>query len=200
MKQELVRLGFASVRRWGYFMAALLAVVLVTFVLLPGAFGGGAAQADAYYPPSCVRDGYAPYWRPPHEQQKWYNYCYLGTDGSRWINSANYVLGVQRELYYLGISVGPLDGLFGSQTKAGVQFFQLATGLSPDGIVGYNTWFNLMAYVPWHYASSGYDYHRPVHGGYHGPDCFRHIQSNHIWQIWSKNGTWFVYFNAYGPD
>lgn len=170
-------------------------------LILLGPLGAGVVHANGYYPSYCVRDGYAPYKYPgSRENAHWEQFCYLGTDGSRFIKSANYVVGVQRELSVLGIGVGAIDGIFGSQTKAGVQFFQMVTNLAPDGIVGYLTWFNLMAYCPYHYSSSGYDVHHPKHGTYVGPDCFRHKQSDHLWETWNKAGTYFVRFYQYGPQ
>jgi peptidoglycan hydrolase-like protein with peptidoglycan-binding domain len=46
---------------------------------------------------------------------------------------------VQRRLWRLGYSPGPLDGLFGAQTRAAVQWFQVKHGLPPDGIAGPQT-------------------------------------------------------------
>ena len=39
-----------------------------------------------------------------------------------------------------GISPGPIDGQFGTKTKASVEAFQTWSGVSPDGIVGDQTW------------------------------------------------------------
>jgi len=46
------------------------------------------------------------------------------------------VRGVQRRLSRLGYRPGPVDGLFGAQTQAAIQWFQLKHGLTPDGIAG----------------------------------------------------------------
>jgi len=46
---------------------------------------------------------------------------------------------LQRWLNTLGITVGPIDGIFGPQTKRAVEEFQLSTGLPVDGIVGFTT-------------------------------------------------------------
>ncbi len=53
---------------------------------------------------------------------------------------------LQERLISLGYSCGPagIDGIFGSQTKAAVIHFQKKNKLSPDGIVGVNTWQKLL--------------------------------------------------------
>ena len=51
-----------------------------------------------------------------------------------------YVMVLQDALNYLGFSTGTIDGLFGTNTKKAVIRFQRANSLSPDGIVGCNTW------------------------------------------------------------
>ena len=49
------------------------------------------------------------------------------------------VLELQTFLAAQGYNVGPLDGIFGSKTKAAVRSFQSDQGLAIDGIVGPNT-------------------------------------------------------------
>lgn len=51
-----------------------------------------------------------------------------------------YVMVLQDALNYLGFIAGTIDGLFGSNTKNAVIRFQRENSLSPDGIVGCNTW------------------------------------------------------------
>lgn len=46
-----------------------------------------------------------------------------------------------------GYNAGPIDGIFGSQTKAAVKAYQTAKGLIADGIVGAQTWAALMVAV-----------------------------------------------------
>jgi peptidoglycan hydrolase-like protein with peptidoglycan-binding domain len=46
---------------------------------------------------------------------------------------------VQRQLRRLGYRPGPVDGLFGAQTWAAVQWFQIKHGLTPDGVAGPGT-------------------------------------------------------------
>ena len=50
------------------------------------------------------------------------------------------VIQLQRRLIALRYDVGPVDGVFGSQTFHGVVAFQKVNGLSRDGIVGPRTW------------------------------------------------------------
>jgi peptidoglycan hydrolase-like protein with peptidoglycan-binding domain len=46
---------------------------------------------------------------------------------------------VQQRLWRLGYQPGPIDGLFGPQTRAAVEWFQIKHGLAPDGVVGPHT-------------------------------------------------------------
>jgi len=46
---------------------------------------------------------------------------------------------VQRGLWRLGYRPGPVDGLFGAQTRAAVQWFQIKHGLTADGVAGLQT-------------------------------------------------------------
>jgi peptidoglycan hydrolase-like protein with peptidoglycan-binding domain len=46
------------------------------------------------------------------------------------------VKGVQRRLRALDFHAGPLDGIYGPQTAAAVQRFQMSEGLVSDGEVG----------------------------------------------------------------
>lgn len=46
---------------------------------------------------------------------------------------------VQTKLKRWGYYSGPVDGIFGSKTKAAVVYFQRRNGLTPDGIVGSRT-------------------------------------------------------------
>lgn len=55
---------------------------------------------------------------------------------------------LQRQLKQLGYSVGPLDGLFGSQTQSAVVAFQRSHGLAVDGIAGPETLTTLTQQPP----------------------------------------------------
>lgn len=52
----------------------------------------------------------------------------------------DYVLHWQKFLNLNGYFCGSEDGLFGTNTKIAVQQWQLAHGLTPDGIIGPKTW------------------------------------------------------------
>jgi Putative peptidoglycan binding domain/Resolvase, N terminal domain len=62
----------------------------------------------------------------------------LGTGRHREGGSAR-VREVQRRLWALGFRPGPVDGLFGPQTKAAVEWFQVKHGLRPTGVVSLAT-------------------------------------------------------------
>ena len=50
---------------------------------------------------------------------------------------------LQERLYIIGYEPGTADGIFGEKTRQAVISFQTDAGLSPDGIVGKNTWTTL---------------------------------------------------------
>lgn len=51
---------------------------------------------------------------------------------------------VQRLLNLLCYSCGTVDGVFGANTEKGVKAFQKASGLSQDGVVGVQTWTDIL--------------------------------------------------------
>lgn len=55
----------------------------------------------------------------------------------------NDVLDLQRRLLALGFDPGPADGAMGPKTKRAVELFQIAEGLSVDGVAGPKTWARL---------------------------------------------------------
>lgn len=50
------------------------------------------------------------------------------------------VTRLQQLLRNAGFDPGPIDGIFGPRTQAAVVAFQRSRNLTPDGIVGVNTW------------------------------------------------------------
>ena len=59
-----------------------------------------------------------------------------------------YVRYLQFVLSKLNYAVGAIDGAFGTNTANAVRAFQQANGLTPDGIVGRNTWYKLNNLTP----------------------------------------------------
>lgn len=55
----------------------------------------------------------------------------------------NLVQVIQHELNMRGFDAGQPDGMFGPQTEIAVKQAQSAYGLTPDGIVGADTWERL---------------------------------------------------------
>ena len=72
------------------------------------------------------------------------------------------VVELQARLAAVGFSPGTADGQFGSRTHAAVTAFQRSRGLSPDGVVGSQTWTALDAAArgPWSPPTT-----RPPSGG-----------------------------------
>lgn len=58
-------------------------------------------------------------------------------------SSSGDVWDLQYRLKTLDFYTQPLDGVYGSQTKAAVAKFQKAYGLSADGVTGMKTWNTL---------------------------------------------------------
>lgn len=54
---------------------------------------------------------------------------------------------LQNILQQLGYYTGRIDGIFGSGTRNAVINYQRQNGLTPDGIVGQNTWNSLKPYI-----------------------------------------------------
>ena len=63
------------------------------------------------------------------------------------------VMQIQSLLLRLGYEPGPIDGIFGSQTRQAVMAFQRSFSLTPDGIIGLNTYRILERFL------QGYDFY-----------------------------------------
>ena len=66
--------------------------------------------------------------------------CAAGYIAVRQGSINTYVLVLQDALNTLGFVGAGLDGIFGQGTKAAVEAYQRSRSLSPDGIVGCETW------------------------------------------------------------
>lgn len=63
-------------------------------------------------------------------------------------STGKYVRYLQFLLKINGFSVGVIDGVFGANTQNAVRAFQLANGLTADGVVGRLTWYKLNNFTP----------------------------------------------------
>lgn len=68
-------------------------------------------------------------------------------------STGNYVKFLQASLD-LRYSPGPIDGIFGSQTRSAVIAYQKSKGITADGIVGPNTWNKLRSEFSYYYSGS----------------------------------------------
>ncbi|MBR3133046.1 MAG: peptidoglycan-binding protein [Clostridia bacterium] len=107
---------------------------------------------------------------------------------------------LQSTLKTLGYYFGKIDGIFGTQTQKSVKKFQKDFGLTPDGIVGQQTWNKILIYgyiVPTD-ISYGYnvlsinirnlkDKYPFLEVGNIGYTSLR--KSNTIYKIWSRSKT-----------
>jgi len=117
---------------------------------------------------------------------------YVGYCG---VTSGGYVLAVQYNLAVHNINLGSsgVDGYFGSYTYNGVKTYQGMHGLSKDGCVGPNTWYNMSTHLVYRYTSYNYDYYyfyAPDYGKaveYVWDRCWWHVpggyQVNHGWSL-----------------
>jgi DNA invertase Pin-like site-specific DNA recombinase len=120
-------------------LVALMAVLVLTLLPASGfaAAAGDTAEVRTALAP-ITRDATATlargagYWIPAAAQRT------IGIEKRR-------VAALQRLLTRLGKRPGPIDGLYGPLTEAGVIRFQRAAGVAPDGIVGRQTAGRLMA-------------------------------------------------------
>ena len=55
---------------------------------------------------------------------------------------------IQTRLINWGYMAGKADGIFGTKTKAGVEYFQRKNGLAVDGVAGKGRWLRLASTPP----------------------------------------------------
>ncbi|AGK95929.1 M14 family metallopeptidase [Clostridium pasteurianum] len=67
-------------------------------------------------------------------------------------SSGTEVMKIQAVLKKIGYNPGAIDGVFGSQTEAAVKNFQRNNGLTPDGIIGPDTYRLLERYILGYYT------------------------------------------------
>ena len=84
------------------------------------------------------------------------------------------------------VNSGGVDGSYGPNTKNAVISFQVATGLTPDGSCGPNTWSKLNATL----LSNGYSGGFALFRGYYPytTNCMRHSTDGAM--------TWYTYHNS----
>jgi peptidoglycan hydrolase-like protein with peptidoglycan-binding domain len=112
----------------------------------------GAASAELKVPPLPAAGWHGRPIRNPHRQTgaptlnsvERARPLQLGA-GYRRAEGSQRIRRVQRDLHRLGYRPGPVDGLFGSRTKASVQWFQMKVGLPPRGSVDAATLGHLRA-------------------------------------------------------
>jgi hypothetical protein len=117
-------------------------------------------KANVNYPSGCHTYAYG------SKPSGWDANCWLGENGSAYINDAFYVQGLQIILQGEGYYTLGIDGLFGNGTYVGTRLYQSHHGLTSDGIVGNNTWHSLLSQLSlvgyfcsgtcwWQYSSPG---------------------------------------------
>jgi hypothetical protein len=117
-----VLLGNLPSRRWPRRAVGVIALALAGILALPsGAVSAATLSSDAAL---AIAPASALLAQP---------LLRLGSRGSA-------VVQLQRRLASLRYDVGPIDGVFGSQTFHGVVAFQKVNSLARDGIVGPRTW------------------------------------------------------------
>lgn len=171
-------------RRILIFGAALLGMSLIP---------ASPAAADAFYPSSCFRQA---------NNGNWVENCYLGIDGNRYQNRANFITGTQRILRGSGYSPGPSnDGIFGSQTRNAVLAYQQSSSAITidDGVVGPQTWQHFYDYKVIFVRPEG------------GTDLYRVFGSSSVslrervselydpWDTRNTNNSSWVPFDTSGP-
>lgn len=103
--------------------------VIVTLSAMLGGFVAGTGTADA----ACATTAVA---------NDWSTNCTTYWNANK---VSRYTAAIQYILIYHGYYSGSVDGDYGPATQSAVLNYQVAHGLSADGIVGANTWKSLRA-------------------------------------------------------
>ncbi len=162
--------------------APRIAAVLLAIVWTIGAYPLAAAACD-------TRADYG---------RGWSDNCAIGYG---YDTAANYITGTQRILKGLGYYGGSIDGLWGPLSDGATRNYQAAHGLTADGIVGSNTWFELDGEIARCFYGSPYWYYMAP-----GESCaassvsFRLSTNTWYWYIRKLNGGWQAAFDLYGPN
>jgi Putative peptidoglycan binding domain len=116
----------------------LLSVTAIVASLLVSA----PAYANGYYPSGCHKHAIG------MKPSGWTPNCTLGQDGSKYLNYAAMVQGMQIILSgygYLSPSGSGVDGSYGPNTLAAVKKLQKRHSLGQDGLFGPKTWTAAMS-------------------------------------------------------
>jgi hypothetical protein len=188
-----------NMRIWACPRWTLVLLGAVAFFTLVTSFTE-PALANVIYPSDSITYGYAPYMNPSGSRKypEWREFSWLGINGNSYVNQADYVVGVQRQLRKMGYDPGTYnDGIFGSQTESAVETFQDIHDLAVDGIVGTNSWDELAWYLEYGYTSFANDYHHvyTVPGDY-----WRMDYSLYKWSIRNSDNSAWVAFTTNGPS
>lgn len=137
-----------------------VAIVLTTLLLAAIAFAGSAGVANAAPTPvDPTSHGYCTNWRGFESPLFPGSVVYVPSIGAGFTSThcvmsqganSNGVRALQRALGYCErISAGPVDGIYGTQTRNAVIIFQQRAGITADGVYGPQTrdrlrfaWFN----------------------------------------------------------
>jgi hypothetical protein len=122
-------------------MGSRLRLGAAASVLVAGGAVIAPQEAGAtIYPSNCVADARSLEPTAPFNPIPWQDYCWVGPS---WSSNSTYVTAVQSEIKGEGYFSGCLDGVYGSATATGISNFQSSRGLTPDGLVGNQTWSKL---------------------------------------------------------
>ncbi|MEV4642452.1 peptidoglycan-binding domain-containing protein [Actinoplanes sp. NPDC049548] len=158
--------------------------------------GGTAAQANGYTPAGCRKHAYGLF-------ADWRFNCTLGENSSKYVKFAAYVQGMQIILKGYGYYTISVDGDFGNASYTGVRLYQNHKDLTSDGLVGKNTWTEMMddltfaAYLPIP-GGPAYRYNSPGVIGVGRFDRGDYVDAHGHYGPWSYN--WDGFGIAFGTN